>query len=63
MHQVLIGYLEQTQNEFIAVFKLSKYEIEEYMVLDISTRRNLELTETMREKAEKALFFGFWTEL
>jgi len=37
------------------------YRIEEYMILDMATRRNLELTETMREK-EKAPFFGFWTE-
>ena len=50
----LLGYLEQTQKMNLShIQNYTKYEIEEYMVLDISTRRNLELTETMREKARK----------
>ena len=32
------------------------------MLLDSSTRRNLELTETLREKSKKrGSLFGFWT--
>ncbi len=50
----LLEYLEQTQKvnlEHINSIKL--YKSEEFMLLDISTRRNLELTETMREKSKK----------
>ncbi|MDQ2087007.1 DNA mismatch repair protein MutS [Herbivorax sp. ANBcel31] len=50
----LLEYLEQTQKINLShIQSFSTYEIEEYMVLDISTRRNLELTETMREKTRK----------
>ena len=56
----LIGYLEQTQKINLShIQNFTKYEIEEYMILDISTRRNLELTETMREKSRKGSFCGF----
>jgi len=50
----LLEYLEQTQKVSLShIQNLSVYKIEEYMVLDIYTRRNLELTETMREKSRK----------
>ena len=50
----LLEYLEQTQKVNLShIQRFSVYTVEEYMVLDISTRRNLELTETMREKARK----------
>ena len=50
----LIGYLEQTQKiNLTHIQNFTVYKIEEYMVLDVSTRRNLELTETMREKSRK----------
>lgn len=50
----LIEYLEQTQKMNLAhIQSFTMYEIEEYMVLDISTRRNLEITETIREKSKK----------
>ncbi|HHW30515.1 MAG TPA: DNA mismatch repair protein MutS [Clostridiaceae bacterium] len=50
----LLEYLEQTQKTSLDhIQKLELYEIEEYMVLDVSTRRNLELTETMRDKSRK----------
>jgi len=50
----LLEYLEQTQKVSLEhIQSISTYKIEEFMVLDISTRRNLELTETMREKAKK----------
>lgn len=50
----LLEYLEQTQKVSLDHIQgISSYKIEEYMVLDIATRRNLELTETMREKSRK----------
>lgn len=50
----LLEYLEQTQKVNLEhIQTLNRYRIEEYMSLDVSTRRNLELTETMREKARK----------
>lgn len=50
----LLEYLEQTQKVSLEhIQNLDAYKIEEYMVLDSSTRRNLELTETLREKAKK----------
>ncbi|MCX8130663.1 MAG: DNA mismatch repair protein MutS [Clostridia bacterium] len=50
----LLEYLEQTQKVNLNHIQgISSYKIEEFMVLDISTRRNLELTETMREKSRK----------
>jgi DNA mismatch repair protein MutS len=50
----LLEYLEQTQKVNLNhIQKLDAYNIEQFMVLDISTRRNLELTETLREKSKK----------
>lgn len=50
----LLYYLEQTQKiALLHIQKINLYRLEEYMMLDISTRRNLELTETMREKNRK----------
>lgn len=50
----LLEYLEQTQKVNLGhIQSLSSYRIEEYMVLDSSTRKNLELTETLREKSRK----------
>ncbi|NLV35144.1 MAG: DNA mismatch repair protein MutS [Clostridiaceae bacterium] len=47
----LMYYLEQTHRAgFEHIQKITSYKLEEYMTLDHSTRRNLELTETMREK-------------
>lgn len=50
----LLEYLEQTQKVSLDhIQSINSYVIEEFMILDISTRRNLELTETMREKSRK----------
>ena len=50
----LIDYLEQTQKiSLIHINKINFYSIDEYMVLDIFTRRNLEVSETMRERSKK----------
>lgn len=50
----LLEYIKQTQKieiEHINVIKI--YSITKYMALDISARRNLELTERMRDKGKK----------
>lgn len=50
----LLEYLEQTQKTNLDHIQgINLYKTEEYMILDMSTRRNLELTETMRDKSKK----------
>lgn len=50
----LLGYLYETQKISLSHFtKLIPYETSCFMLLDSSTRRNLELSETMREKQKK----------
>jgi len=50
----LLSYLEETQKVNLThIRKIEIYQIEEYMSLDVSTRRHLELTETMRDKTRK----------
>ncbi|MBQ3553215.1 MAG: DNA mismatch repair protein MutS [Clostridia bacterium] len=51
---VLLTYLEQTQKIALGHIKsLQYYTSGDYMDIDIFTRRNLELTETMRTKSKK----------
>ncbi len=46
----LVQYLQETQPAASALLSgLSTYSLSEFMVLDAATRRNLELTETLRE--------------
>ncbi len=50
----LLIYLKETQkNELTHLKSIRSYNVDSYMLLDISTRRNLELTETLREKKRK----------
>ncbi|MGI6261011.1 MAG: DNA mismatch repair protein MutS [Acutalibacteraceae bacterium] len=50
----LLGYLEETQRTGIErINSLSLYSQAQYMRLDLSARRNLELTETMRSKEKR----------
>ncbi len=50
----LLKYLMETQKTSIAnLTRLAPYSIGKYMILDSSTRRNLELCETLREKNKK----------
>lgn len=50
----LLQYLYETQkNSLSHLTKITPYSTEKYMVIDTSTRRNLELTETLREKLKK----------
>lgn len=49
-----LQYLYETQkNELPQLHKLTPYTTGQYMVIDTSTRRNLELLETLREKQKR----------
>ncbi|MDT3424652.1 DNA mismatch repair protein MutS [Paenibacillus forsythiae] len=51
---LLISYLSETQRRSLGqLSQISSYEPGNYMILDPFTRRNLELTETVRERAKK----------
>ena len=50
----LLQYLLETQkNDLSHISSIKKYANNKYMVLDISSRRNLELTQTIRDKSKK----------
>ncbi len=50
----IISYIAETQRSDMSYIKdLNIYETNRYMQIDYSTRRNLELTETMRTKEKK----------
>lgn len=50
----LLAYLRDTQkNDLLHLKRVEIYPIEDYMILDASTRLNLELTQTLREKKRK----------
>ena len=50
----LINYLKDTQKiQLEHINKINIYSVEKYMSLDLNTRRNLELTEKMRDKSKK----------
>ncbi|MCF0144980.1 MAG: DNA mismatch repair protein MutS, partial [Eubacterium sp.] len=50
----MFGYLYETQKTDLAqMVRIIPYFSDRFMVLDYTTRRNLELTETMREKQKK----------
>ncbi len=50
----LLEYLIETQkNNLSHISTIKKYAANKYMVLDISSRRNLELTQTIRDKSKK----------
>ncbi|HCM92567.1 MAG TPA: DNA mismatch repair protein MutS [Lachnospiraceae bacterium] len=50
----LLQYLYETQKNSLAqIGTIKTYDVSEYMILDSATRRNLELTETMRDKQKK----------
>ena len=55
----LLLYLYETQKTSLAHFThLYPYLTSKYMLLDSSTRRNLELTETLREKQKRGSLLG-----
>lgn len=51
---LLLGYLDETQKSVrTPVNRITCYTLEQYMAIDSASRRNLELTETMREGRKK----------
>ena len=47
----LLAYIWETSKDNMPKFdRIESYELSQYMILDASTRKNLELTETLREK-------------
>ena len=51
---VLLQYLHETQkNSLEHINRLTIYSLEDYMILDSATRRNLELVETLRDKQKR----------
>ncbi|MBN2550086.1 MAG: DNA mismatch repair protein MutS [Anaerolineales bacterium] len=55
----ILQYLKETQPAGLKLLSgLSTYSLSEFMVLDAATRRNLELTETLRSGAVKGSLLG-----
>ena len=55
----LLKYLQETQKTLSEVqFSFSTYSLNDFMVLDAETRRNLELTETLRESKPEGSLLG-----
>lgn len=50
----LLKYLEETQKSTLShINHITRYDIDEFMLIDHTTRRNLELTETIRGREKK----------
>ncbi|MEG0372128.1 MAG: DNA mismatch repair protein MutS, partial [Clostridium sp.] len=55
----LYSYLKETQKGSLShILGIDRYDVENYMMLDSSSRRNLELTETIRGKSKKGSLIG-----
>jgi DNA mismatch repair protein MutS len=55
----IVQYLQDTQPESLKLLsKLATYQLAEFMTLDAATRRNLELTETIREGEKTGALLG-----
>ena len=55
----IVRYLQDTQKGALAqIVTLRTYSLTQYMKLDAATRRNLELTETIRERAKRGSLLG-----
>ncbi|MBQ5952735.1 MAG: DNA mismatch repair protein MutS [Lachnospiraceae bacterium] len=55
----LLQYLQDTQkNSLEHITELRSYQPGNFMLIDSATRRNLELTETMREKSKRGSLLG-----
>ena len=55
----LLKYLQETQKGLSEVqFSFSTYSLSDFMVLDAETRRNLELTETLRDSKPEGSLLG-----
>ena len=55
----LLSYIEETQKKDISYIKdINVYQEGQYLEMDINTRRNLEITATMRTKEKKGSLLG-----
>lgn len=55
----LLKYLDETQmNGLGYINTIQIYSVDEYMDIDMATRRNLEITETMRDKRKRGSLLG-----
>jgi DNA mismatch repair protein MutS len=55
----VLQYLKQTQPSALNLLvNLNTYSLSEFMILDAATRRNLELTETLRSNTQKGTLLG-----
>ena len=55
----ILGYVKESDPQALALFtELNFYAIEDHMVLDEATRRNLELTETILKVSEAGSLLG-----
>ena len=55
----ILQYLEQTRSDSLKLLSgLSRYSLEDFMTLDAATRRNLELTETIRAGSIEGSLLG-----
>lgn len=55
----MVKYLEHTQKSRVSyIDTLTVYNSSEFMNIDAATRRNLEITETMRDKAKRGSLLG-----
>jgi len=55
----LLSYLEETQKTDLShISEIRYYDVCDFMEIDISSRRNLELTETMRDKTKRGSLYG-----
>lgn len=56
---LLYSYIKETQKGSLGhILSITKYDLESYMMMDSSSRRNLELTETIRGKSKKGSLIG-----
>jgi len=56
---VILQYLQETQSNALKLLtRLHTYHISDFMTLDAATRRNLELTETIREGSVRGSLLG-----
>ncbi|MGM0370422.1 MAG: DNA mismatch repair protein MutS [Bacillota bacterium] len=56
---VVLDFLIETQKRSLShINKLTTYSTTDYMVLDVNTRRNLELVATMRDKSKEGSLLG-----
>lgn len=56
-----LSYLYNAQrNDLNNIKSINFYSDSRFMKIGLSTRRNLEITETMRDREKRGLFCGYW---